>query len=181
MTRKTKITILVSASALLLAVLSVWIFSVLQSQMKMMDSLKILSSNPGSMDPMAVVNRIDSSFSSLSEDEKKRIAADPKLLSERIRSASYQNYQKAFGELFMLPEPVRRKIIKHSAASIASSIEKNPAKVDAFYESEAGKAALSAASEFFLTALDSKEKSELKPITEAFFKVHKDRVARGKN
>jgi len=181
MSKNSKAALLAAGAAiLLLAPLSYWGFCKYQSHARLMEAIKIATGNPHGLDPGALVDKIDASYASLPPEEKRKIAADPKLLSERIENASYNNYKQAFGELFMLPAPIRRKVIESSAAAIADAMEKDKDRVDAFYDSDAGKAALLAASKYFLSELDGKQKAELKPLTDAFFKIHKDRAQRGK-
>lgn len=149
---------------------------VYRQHVRLLDNIKLATANPNGLTPGAMVNRLDSGFAALPEDEKQRILADPKLLSDRIEKAAYNNYKQAFGNLFMLPEPIRKKLISRSAEAIATSLSRNPAKVNAFYDSEAGKAALRAASNYFMTEMDGRQKAELKPITDAFFKIHQERT-----
>lgn len=165
---------------LLVGGLSFWGWRSYRARVALMEKVKLAMSNPNGLTPKKLVSRLDDSFSSLPESEQERIVSDPKLLSERVREASYANYKRAFGDLFMLPGPVRRKLIENSARSVAASVEKDPRKVDAFYESDAGKAALRAASEYFFVELSGRQKAELKPLTDAFFKVQQDRAKRGR-
>lgn len=160
--------------------LSFWGWRSYRARVVLMEKVKVAMSNPNGLSPKKLISRIDDNFSLLPEAEQERIVSNPKLLAERVREASYANYKQAFGDLFMLPEPVRRKLIENSARAVAASVEKNPRRVDAFYESEAGKAALRAASEYFFVELSGSQKAELKPLTDAFFKVQQDRARRGR-
>ena len=166
---------------LLLAILVWWGRQSYREHVRLMENIKLVTANPGGLKPGAIIDQIDRGFARLPATERQKILADPKLLSERIEKASYENYKQAFGQLFLLPAPLREKVIASSAASIAASIEKNRQKVDNFYDSDAGKAALRAASNYFLLELSGRQKAELKPITDAFFKVHQNRMQRGKN
>lgn len=161
---------------LLMLLLGYWGWRSYHNHLRLMENIKLAMANPSGLNPGALVSRIDSGFAALPVEEKHRILADPKLLSERIEKASYRNYKQAFGSLFLLPAPIRQKLIRNSADAIISSLTKNPDKVNAFYESEAGKAALRAAYNYFLTEFDGRQKSELKPITDAFFEIHKTRA-----
>lgn len=165
----------------LLAIFSCWGWRAYKRHARLTAMIELASSKPDGLHPGALVGKIDESYMALPEDEKKRIAADPKLLSERIEAASYNNYKQVFGELFILPGPIRRKAIQSAADAIGAALNgENKEKTDAFYESDAGKAALRAATRYFLLELNGSQKSELKPITDALFKIHQDRAARGK-
>ncbi len=172
---KKKITAVSGIIILLCTIISIWCWFSYKKHVRLMDNIKIASSNPNGLTPKALVNKIDSSFSKLPEKDKQKILSNPKLLSQRIEQASYNNYKQAFGSLFMLPKSVRKKLIERSAESINTAYTRDKQKVDNFYDSEAGKAALRAASKYFLTELSGRQKAELKPITDAFFKIHKNR------
>jgi hypothetical protein len=178
---RTRLLLFLTPLLLALGVLAFYAWRLHRSHARFLETVRAAAANPDSLKPKEFLARIDSSFSSLPEAERRRIMDDPKLLSERIENAAYENYKRTFGELFLLPGPLRRQLINRSAASIAASIEKNPARVDAFYDSPGGRAALRAASKYFLFELKGSEKAELKPISDAFFKIHKDRAARGKD
>ncbi len=159
---------------LLVAVTAIWGWISYKKHVRLMENIKIATSNPDGLTPKALVNRIDSGFSKLPQKEQQKILSNPRLLSQRIEQASYNNYKQAFGSLFMLPTSVRKKLIKRSADSINAAYARHKHKVNNFYESEAGKAALRAASKYFFTELNGRQKTELKPITDAFFKIHKN-------
>lgn len=142
-----------------------------QQRLRLLEKVKLAVANPDGLAPGKFLSRIDDGFDSLPEDDQQRILSNPDLLAEHIRQASYNNYKAAFGDLFKLPAPVRGRLIQNAARSVTAAVEKNPERVDAFYESEAGKAALRAASEYFFIELSGKEKAELKPLTDAFFKI----------
>jgi len=176
-----KLAVLGSAAALLLSFAVYWGWRSYERHARLMAMVELVSSKPDGLHPGVLVGKIDESYMALPEDEKRRISADPKLLSERIETASYNNYKQAFGELFMLPGPIRRKAIQSAADAIDTALNgENKEKTDAFYESDAGKAALRAATRYFLLDLNGSQKAELKPITDAFFKIHQDRATRGK-
>ncbi len=148
-----------------------WGWQRYRRRLRLLEMVKVAIANPDGLSPKQFLGRIDDNFTSLPEVDQKRIIADPSLLAEHIRQASYDNYKAAFGDLFKLPSPVRRKLIQRAADAVVVAMEKNPARVEAFYESEAGKAALRAASEYFFIELSGKQKAELKPLTDAFFKI----------
>lgn len=158
------------------ALLSAWGWSSYKHHVELLKKIEHATANPTGLNPGALIGQIDDSFSKLPNAEKHRILSDPKLLSARIEQASYNNYKEAFSGLFALPRPIREELIRNSAEAINSSIERNPAKVNSFYESDAGKAALRAASRYFLLDLNGKQKNELKPLSSAFFKIHKQRA-----
>ncbi|MBN2640508.1 MAG: hypothetical protein JXR78_02525 [Victivallales bacterium] len=178
-TAKRKIIIFITVGTLVVfAGLCYWGWSVYKKNVRLMENIKLATANPEGLSPGALVNRIDRGFSKLPREEQNRILNDPKLLAERIEQASFDNYKQAFGTLFSLPEPLRKQLIRNSADKINSSIDRNPVKVEAFYESEAGKAAMRAASRYFMLELNGKQKNELQPLTDAFNKIHR-RMAKG--
>ena len=178
---KWKIKLLVAICVLLVFLLCIWSWNSYKKHLQLMENIKLATSNPNGLNPGELVNRIDGGFAALPEDERKRILADSKLLADRIEKASYQNFKQAFDYMFMLPEPLRRKLIVKSAEAIRTSIQRNPDKVNAFYGSDAGKAVLRAASNYFMTELDGRQKSELRPITDTFFYIHCARAKQGNN
>lgn len=165
---------------MVLAGLCYWGWSVYKHNVRLMENIKLATANPEGLSPGALVHRIDRGFSKLPREEQDRILNDPKLLAERIEQASYDNYKQAFGTLFTLPKSLRERLIQNSADKINSSIDRNPAKVDAFYESEAGKAAMRAASRYFMLELNGKQKNELQPLTDAFNQIHRRRATGNK-
>lgn len=166
--------------AALLAFASYWGISTYKRNVRIMEVIKGASIDPNGLDPQRFVASIDVNFKNLPVDEQRRLASDPKLLSERIEKAAYDNYKQAFGELFLLPKPLRTKVIQNAIDTILNAGAQDPALVDAYYDSEAGKATLRAAAKYFVYELSGSEKAELKPLTEAFFKIHVDRIKRGK-
>jgi len=144
-----------------------------ERKMKPIRALQAAMSDPKSLNSEVLLGKIDHSFSSLPDADKKKIMSDPKLLGESIENASYNTFKESFGGLFMLPEPVRKKVIQSSAAALLEKA-KDKENLAAFYESEAGKAALRAATKYFLLDLTGKQKTELAPLINVFVGVHKD-------
>ena len=174
--KKKKVAFAAVATAVALSVLAWWGWHSYRQHLRLMENIKLATTNPAGMNPGAIIGQIDRGFAKLPEEEKRRILADPQLTAGRIEKACYENYQQAFGTLFSLPAPIRERLIRNSADAISSSIDRNKRKVNDFYESPAGQAALRAASNYFMLELSGRQKNELKPITDAFHKIHQQRV-----
>lgn len=136
-------------------------------------ALQAAMSDPESLNSEVLLDKIDSSFAALPDADRKKIMSDPKTFGESIENASYKTFKESFGGLFMLPESIRKKVIQSSADALAEKA-KDKENFMAFYESEAGKAALRAATKYFLLELDGKQKAELAPLMNVFFGVHKE-------
>lgn len=171
MKKKRLILILTAVFVLVfVAVSGVWI----KDKIRKAESIQKMIANPQRIDPEKLLNEIDSSFRKMPKSEKKKILQDPVAAEKLVADATYNELNKSFKLLFMLPPSVREKVIRQSADDLRRKALGDPEKLAEFYDSPAGSGALRGASRFFLFELSGSQKAESAPLTEAMYEIVRD-------
>jgi len=155
----------------LLVALAVWSWQWMAERRQNAAAIQEAIANPRNIDTAKLLNDIDASFSRLGAVEKQKILDDPKATHARVSEATCRELAKSFKILFQLPKPLRKRLILESAEDLRRKVAANPERVDAFFDSPAGNAALQGSSRFFLLELSGQEKAEASPLTQAMHEV----------
>ncbi len=130
--------------------------------------------DPRHIDPERLLDDIDNAFRRMGDAERQALLRDPEATERRVAEATSRELESSFRLLFMLPAPLRQKVIRESAENLRRKARENPGQVDEFFGSPGGAGALRGASSFFVLGLSGRQKSESAPLTQAMFEIIRD-------